>query len=86
MSARWVHKRSEAAVAAAGGVKLGRVLACIGTFILQLRRLRAARAAMATKEVATGDDVAAARRSPPQSLRLTTRRWMSRRCERRRRS
>ena len=57
---RWVRTRSEAAVAAAGGVKLGRVLACIGTFILQLRRLRAARAAMATEEVATGDDVAAA--------------------------
>ena len=51
-------KRSEAAVAAAGGIKLGRVLACVGTFILQLRRLRAARAAMATEEVATGDDVA----------------------------
>ena len=57
---RWVRKRSEAAVAAAGGVKLGRVLACIGTFILQLRRLWAARAAVATEEVATGDDVAAA--------------------------
>ena len=58
MRARWVCKRSEAAVAAAGGIKLGRVLACVGTFILQLRRLRAARAAMATEEVATGDDVA----------------------------
>ena len=85
LRARWVCKRSEAAVAAAGGIKLGRVLACVGTFILQLRRLRAARAAMATEEVATGDDVATVEVSTLQSLRLATRRRMSRRRSHRRR-
>jgi len=57
LRARWVRKRSEAAVAAAGGgVRLGRVLACVGAFILQLRRLRAAREAAAMDD-ASGDDV-----------------------------
>ena len=55
----WVRKRCDAAVAAAGGVRLARVLACVGTFVLQLRRLRAARVA-ATEAVAAGGDVAAA--------------------------
>ena len=59
LRARWVRKRCDAAVAAVGGVKLGRVLACMGTFVLQLRRLRAARVA-ATEAVAAGGDVAAA--------------------------
>ena len=38
LRARWVRKRCDAAVAAAGGVRLARVLACAGVFILQLRR------------------------------------------------
>jgi len=54
-----VRKRCDTAVAAAGGVRLARVLACVGTFVLQLRRLRAARVA-ATEAVAAGGDVAAA--------------------------
>ena len=44
---RWVRKRCDTAVAAAGGVRLARVLACAGVFVLQLRRLRAAREAAA---------------------------------------
>ena len=59
LRASWVRKRCDAAVAAAGGVRLARVLACVGTFVLQLWRLRAARVA-ATEAVAAGGDVAAA--------------------------
>ena len=42
LRAKWVGQRCQVAVAAAGGdgVRLARVLACVGVFILQLRRLR----------------------------------------------
>jgi len=49
LRAKWVGQRCQVAVAAAGGdgVRLARVLACAGVFVLQLRRLRAAREAAA---------------------------------------